>query len=127
VYKILSSKEMTKMSKTTLVFAFLVGALILGLLGKRGIETFMQKDAGMPLDGPAMGPYDTAMGGWMSSEHMPVGGLPQNSFKEGNKIMFLVGNETKPECCPAAFTTDSGCVCLTPAHSELMARRGGNK
>jgi hypothetical protein len=114
-----------KLSKTTMVVAFLLGALLLGFLGTR--EGFMQKDAGMPMDGPAMGPYDSVMGGWMSSEHMPVGGLPQNSFKEENKLMFLVGNETKPECCPAAFTTDSGCVCLTSADSNLMARRGGNK
>lgn len=114
-----------KVSKTTMVVAFLVAALVLGFLSRR--EGFMQKDAGMPMDGPAMGPYDSTMGGWMSSEHMPVGGLPQNSFKEENKLMFLVGNETKPECCPAAFTTDSGCVCLTSADSDFMAHRGGNK
>lgn len=92
---------MMKVSKSTLAMAFLVGALILGFVGSR--EGFMQKDAGMPLDGPAMGPYDTAMGGWMSSEHMPVGGLPQNSSHEGNKLMFLVGNKISPECCPAAL------------------------
>jgi hypothetical protein len=113
-------------SKSTLAAGFFVAALIVGFLASRS-EGFMQKDAGMPMDGPAMGPYDTSMGGWMSSEHMPVGGLPQNSFKEENKLMFLVGNETKPECCPAAFTTDSGCVCLTQADSDLMAHRGGNK
>ena len=113
-------------SNTTLAVGFLVAALVIGMLSTRR-DHFMQKDAGMPLDGPAMGPYDTSMGGWMSTEHMPVGGLPQNSFQEGNKLMFLVGNETKPECCPAAFTTDSGCVCLSQADSDLMARRGGNK
>jgi len=113
-------------SKTTLAVGFLVAALVIGMLSTQR-DHFMQKDAGMPLDGPAMGPYDTSMGGWMSTEHMPVGGLPQNSFQEGNKLMFLVGNETKPECCPAAFTTDSGCVCLSQADSDLMARRGGNK
>jgi hypothetical protein len=112
-------------SKSTLAMAFLVGALILGFVGSR--EGFMQKDAGMPLDGPAMGPYDTAMGGWMSSEHMPVGGLPQNSFQEGNKLMYLVGNKTSPSCCPAAFTSDSGCVCLSETDKDFMAHRGGNK
>jgi hypothetical protein len=116
---------MMKVSKSTLAMAFLVGALILGFVGSR--EGFMQKDAGMPLDGPAMGPYDTAMGGWMSSEHMPVGGLPQNSFQEGNKLMYLVGNKTSPECCPAAFTSDSGCVCLSESDKDFMASRGGNK
>jgi hypothetical protein len=87
----------------------------------------MQKDIGMPLDGPAMGPYDTAMGGWMSSEHMPVGGLPQNSFKEENNLMVLVGNKTSSDCCPAAFTSDSGCVCLSESDKDFMAHRGGNK
>jgi hypothetical protein len=114
-------------SKTTLAVGFFVVAIVIGFLASRSVEGFMQKDAGMPMDGPAMGPYDTSMGGWMSSEHMPVGGLPQNNFQEGNKLMFLVGNETKPECCPAAFTTDSGCVCLTQDDSDLMAHRGGNK
>jgi hypothetical protein len=115
------------MSKTALALGFFVLAIVIGVMSTRSVEGFMQKDAGMPMDGPAMGPYDTSMGGWMSSEQMPVGGLPQNSFKEGNKLMFLVGNDVKPECCPAAFTTDSGCVCLTQSDSDLMARRGGNK
>lgn len=111
--------------------AMLLGVLFFGVLiaaffsGSR--ESFMQKDIGMPLDGPAMGPYDSSMGGWMSSEHMPVGGLPQNNFQEGNKLMYLVGNEVSKTCCPSAFTTDSGCVCLTSAQSDLMAHRGGNK
>jgi hypothetical protein len=86
----------------------------------------MQKDAGMPLDGPAMGPYDTSPGGWMSSEHMPVGHTPQNKPIDG-KLMFLVGNTVDPKCCPAAFTTDSGCVCLSKSDENLMATRGGNK
>jgi hypothetical protein len=116
------------MTRLTLAAGFLVAAVIVGLLMNRGVtETFMQKDAGMPLDGPGMGPYDTSMGGWMSTEHMPVGGLPQNSSLEGNKLMFLVGNETRPDCCPSAFTTDSGCVCLSQGDSDLMASRGGNK
>jgi hypothetical protein len=114
-----------KVSKTTMVAAFFIGALLIGFLSTR--EGFFQKDAGMPLDGPAMGPYDSTPGGWMSSENMPVGGLPQNAPKEGNKLMFLVGNTTSKECCPSAFTTDSGCVCLTQSDSDLMARRGGNK
>jgi len=116
---------MMKLDKTGIVVAFFVGALILGFLSRR--EGFMQKDAGMPLDGAAMGPYDTSMGGWMSSEHMPVGSLPQNKALEQNKLMFLVGNKVDPGCCPSAFTTDSGCVCLSGGDSDLMNRRGGNK
>ena len=110
-----------------MVIIFFVLTIAVGLFMHFGKEGFMQKDAGMPLDGPAMGPYDTSMGGWMSSEHMPVGGLPQNQALEQNKLMFLVGNKTDPSCCPSAFTTDSGCVCLSGGESDLMNHRGGNK
>jgi len=116
------------MHKTTLVVGLFIAAIVAGFMMRGGYtEGFMQKDAGMPLSGPAMGPYDTSMGGWMSSEHMPVGNLPQNQALEQNKLMFLVGNKTDSSCCPAAFTTDSGCVCLSGADSDLMAHRGGNK
>jgi hypothetical protein len=112
-------------SKTSLFVIILGIALLIGVFGVR--EGFIQKDAGMPLNGPAMGPYDTAMGGWMSSEHMPVGNTPQNKALEGNKLMYLVGNRVDPKCCPSAFTTDSGCVCLNSSDESLMATRGGNK
>jgi hypothetical protein len=117
---------MMKVDKTTMLFAALFAAVVIGYMGTRR-EPFMQKDIGMPLEGPAMGPYDTAMGGWMSSEHMPVGDTPQNRSLEENKMMFLVGNEVNNKCCPAAFTTDSGCVCLNSQDERLMNTRGGNK
>jgi hypothetical protein len=113
--------------KTTLAIVFFVAAMAVGFMASRGVEGFMQRDIGMPLNGPGMGPYDTTMGGWEATEHMPVGDMPQNQALEQNKMMFLVGNTTDPNCCPAAFTTDSGCVCLTGADSDLMAHRGGNK
>lgn len=116
-----------KLDKTTLVFGLFAFAVVVGFLSRGSFEGFMQKDAGMPVDGPAMGPYDTSMGGWMSSEHMPVGSLPQNQAMEQNKMMLMVGNKTDPSCCPSAFTTDSGCVCLSGADSDLFAHRGGNK
>ena len=82
----------------------------------------------MPLvDSPAMGPYDTSMGGWMSSEHMPVGSTPQNKSLEENQLMFLVGNEVSSSCGPGAFSTDTGYVCLTQTDKNVMAHRGGNK
>ena len=114
------------MKHTSVVVGLFVGALVIGFL-LRSREGFAQKDAGMPLDGPAMGPYDTSMGGWMSSEHMPVGVLPQNQALEQNKLMLMVDNRVSSECCPAAFTTDTGCVCLTGQQKDLFSRRGGNK
>jgi len=114
------------MSKTSFTMLLFVAAILVGFLSG-GAEHFMQKDAGMPLDGPAMGPYDSAMGGWMSSEHMPVGSLPQNKSLEQNKLMYLVDNEISSKCGPTTFSTDTGYVCLTQNDKNVMAHRGGNK
>jgi hypothetical protein len=118
---------MDYMSKTNFALLLFGVAIVVGFLSSRQVETFIQKDAGMPLDAPPMGPYDTANKGWMATEHMPVGSLPQNKSLEQNKLMYLVGNKVGHECCPATFTTDTGCVCLTQEDRNLMARRGGNK
>jgi hypothetical protein len=117
---------MSHMSKSYFAMLLFAGVVILGFLSG-GTEHFMQKDAGMPLDGPAMGPYDSVMGGWMSSEHMPVGSLPQNKSLEENKLMYLVGNEVSSKCGPGTFSTDTGYVCLTQNDRNVMAHRGGNK
>ena len=49
------------MTKTALAIGFFALAVLVGLLSSGYMEGFMQKDAGMPLDGPAMGPYDTSL------------------------------------------------------------------
>lgn len=111
-----------------LVFAFFAAAVAAGLLIRANPrEHFMQKDAGMPLDSPGMGPYDQSSGGWMQTEPMPVGTHPVGQAMEQNKLMFMVDNKSDPSCCPSAFSTDSGCVCLAGKELDLMARRGGNK
>jgi len=115
------------MDKTTLILGFFVGAVVLGFMMNRGVEGFAQKEVGMPLNAPAMGPYDSSPGGWMSTELMPVGSLPQNEALEQNKLMYLVGNKTDASCCPSTFASDTGCLCLTNDDKELMAHRGGNK
>jgi hypothetical protein len=128
------------MDKTSLVIAFLVAAVLTGLFvqysGSGGPkETFMQKSVGAPLSGAAMGPYDSVsmdggISGWASTEPhsaAPIGtaGLPSQA--DSNSLMFLVGNKVDPSCCPAAFNTDSGCVCLTEGDRGLMASRAGNR
>lgn len=101
-------------------------ALLVGYMNYN-TEGFIQTSPGSPLNAPPMGPYDTASGGWMSSEHMPVGDTPQNQALEENKLMLLEGNEVSASCCPASFSTDTGCVCLTDSDKRLFASRGGNK
>lgn len=130
------------MDKTSVVLAFFVAAVLAGLFVKFNIsiplptstEHFMQKPLGAPTSGPGMGPYDQVsidggFSGWSATEPhsaAPVSGsLPGQSTD--NKLMFMLGNKTDTSCCPSAFNTDTGCVCLTESDRSLMASRGGNK
>jgi hypothetical protein len=125
--------------KTTLVTAVFVAAVLAGLFVQFGMgaptpatkETFMQQEAGMPLNAGGIGPYDgTSLGtasGWASSEPLPVGTSPASTHIDSNKLMLLSGNKVSADCCPSAFNTDTGCVCLTEQDQKLFASRGGNK
>lgn len=126
-----------EMNKTNLVFAFFVAAVIAGLFMKYKLaipmpsskENFMQQEVGKPLNAGGMGPYDegSVVSGWTASEPLPVSTSPANSHQDPNKLMSLVGNKTSPDCCPSAFNTDTGCICLTDSDRSLFASRGGNK
>jgi hypothetical protein len=132
------------MNKTSLVIAFLVAAILAGMFVQFGAagspapsskEHFMQKSVGAPLSGPGIGPYDSVsldggISGWAASEPhsaAPVGGGLPSQADDSNKLMFLVGNKVNPECCPAAFTTDTGCVCLSEQDKNFMGSRAGNR
>jgi hypothetical protein len=128
------------MNKTALVFAFFLAAVLAGLFVRfnwqgvmpSGKETFMQQPAGMPLNAGGIGPYDQVnigggISGWASTE--PSSGaapLPSQSL-DTNKLMFLVDNKVDNDCCPSAFNTDTGCVCLSDQQKSLMSSRGGNR
>lgn len=130
------------MNKTSLVLAFFVAAVLAGVFVQFNVsipmpsskEHFMQKPLGAPTSGPGMGPYDQVsidggFSGWASTE--PHGAAPISGALPGqaddNKLMYLVGNKTSTDCCPAAFNTDTGCVCLNEKDRQFMASRGGNK
>jgi hypothetical protein len=125
------------MDKTNLVIAFLVAAILAGLFVRYGVslpfprESFMQKEVGMPLNAKGMGPYDevsiAGASGWAASEPLPVATAPANMPIDSNKLMLLADNKVSSDCCPSAFNTDTGCVCLTEHDRVLFASRGGNK
>ena len=130
------------MDKTTLVFAFLIAAVLAGLFVRFNLmssfmpsstEHFMQQPAGMPLNAGGMGPYDQVsldggVSGWATTEGMPVNvsNLPSSSA-DPNKLMLLADNKVGADCCPSAFSNDMGCVCLTPSDQSFFAGRGGNR
>lgn len=122
--------------KTSLVIAVFVAAILAGLFVQFGMgspkpatkETFMQQEIGMPLNATGIGPYDGAsVGGWAGNEPLPVGTSPASVHVDTNKLMLLSENKSSADCCPSAFNTDMGCVCLTEQDKNLFASRGGNK
>lgn len=116
------------MNRTLLVFALFFGAIVSGFLMRYNprVENFAQKEVGMPLNAAPVGPYDGSNMGWSGNE-MPVGNLPVGTALEQNKLMFMAENKTDASCCPSAYSSDSGCVCLSPKDQDILAHRGGNK
>jgi len=47
-------------------------------------------------------------------------------LKNGEMVMFAK-NKFKPECCPAPYSTSTGCVCMTPEQINYLNTRGGNR
>jgi hypothetical protein len=127
-------------SKTNLVLAFLVAAVLAGVFVRFNLfgasqENFMQQPVGMPLNAGGIGPYDQVnigggVSGWASTEPSAdlKGAAPLHAAaSKDNELMFLVDNKVNSDCCPSAFTTDTGCVCLSDEQKNLMASRGGNR
>jgi len=123
------------MNKTNLVIAVFLGALVLSILAfnmpqsaPASRETFAQKEVGMPVEGVGMGPYDNVSvpgaSGWMQSEKAPKNASPVGGMAN---LGFLMNPRTSQSCCPSAYTSDSGCVCLSEQDKNIMSSRGGNK
>ena len=44
---------------------------------------------------------------------------------DGEMLMFA-NTEFKPECCPNAYSTSTGCACMTTDQYNYLVLRGGN-
>ena len=47
-------------------------------------------------------------------------------LKNGEMVMFAK-NKSKPECCPAPYSTSTGCICMTSEQINYLNTRGGNR
>jgi hypothetical protein len=47
-------------------------------------------------------------------------------LKNGEMVIFAK-NKFKPECCPAAYSSSTGCACITPEQINYLNTRGGNR
>ena len=102
----------------------LFGGSTEGFLGG-SVEGFMQRPIGSPTAGESNGPYDgivlNATHEWAKTEPYDL------TRSTPGQPHFLVNNRVGPDCCPSAFTSDTGCVCLSDADKEFMGTRGGNR
>ena len=127
------------MKKTSLVIGLFVFVIVVGLAlqmlsvrAPASRETFAQKEIGAPTSGTSMGPYDSVgipgASGWLESQEggAPVGTSPLSESGEP-RLMFMASPLTSPSCCPSAYTTDTGCVCIGDEDLKMMSSRGGNR
>jgi len=50
------------------------------------------------------------------------------AFQPGPDQLFIFkNNQSKPECCSASYSSDTGCVCTTPQQRDYINTRGGNR
>lgn len=47
-------------------------------------------------------------------------------LKNGEMAIFSE-NKSSPECCPATYSTSTGCVCTTPSQMKYLSQRAGNR
>ena len=134
------------MNKTTVLLLFFVGAILAGLFMQWSTpivaakpvedetsskETFKQREVGMPLDMQAV-EGSVGVAGYsgtpplLGSEPKPVPDRPYD-MADDNKLFEFQNNKIGADCCPSPFSTDRGCVCLTPEQIKRFETRGGNR
>ena len=93
-------------------------------------EGFMQQEIGAPAKGGDEGVYagiDISNGNSWSSVSAPT---PLKSYEAADDDMQLFANQDatfKPECCPNAISSDTGCLCLSASEEKKLEYRGGNR
>lgn len=94
---------------------------------------FLENAGGARNEYKPIGPFDDAKissGNSVSSWRYtaPDEPLLGPEFKPGPDSLFIFrNNESKPECCPASYSSDTGCVCSTPQQRNYINMRGGNR
>jgi hypothetical protein len=93
-------------------------------------ERFMQQEIGAPVNGGDEGVYagiDISNGNSWSPATAPT---PLKSYEAANddlKLLAYQDSTFKPECCPNAISSDTGCLCLSASEEKKLAYRGGNR
>jgi len=120
--------------KTTVVLMVGAAAFVVAIAARLVMgssrEGFMQQEIGAPAKGSDDGVYagiDISNGNSWSSANAPT---PLKSYEAADDDMQLFANQEstfKPECCPNAISSDTGCLCMSASEEKKLAYRGGNR
>uniref|UniRef100_A0A6C0HKG8 Uncharacterized protein n=1 Tax=viral metagenome TaxID=1070528 RepID=A0A6C0HKG8_9ZZZZ len=120
--------------KTTVVLMVGAAAFVVAIAARLFMgssrEGFMQQEVGAPAKGGDEGVYagiDISNGNSWSSVSAPT---PLKSYEAADDDMQLFANQDstfKPECCPNAISSDTGCLCMSASEEKKLAYRGGNR
>jgi hypothetical protein len=123
------------MKRTLAIVAFFVAAVLAGLYVNYAVtalppatkEKFIQREKGMPLDMEASGVQGVeAASPILGSNPKPISEKPYEMANDTELYQFA-DNKIGADCCPSAFSTDRGCICLTKEQRAEFASRGGNR
>jgi hypothetical protein len=107
---------------------------ISGRVSSEGFTSYMLENAGGAGKGyQSIGPFDDVkvptgnnISTWRYTS--PDEPLLGPEFKPGPDSLFIFkNNQSKPECCAASYSSDTGCVCSTPQQRNYINMRGGNR
>ena len=120
--------------KTTVVLMVGAAAFVVAIAARLFMgssrEGFMQQEIGAPAKGNDEGVYagiDISNGNSWSSVSAPT---PLKSYDAADDEMNLFAYQEstfKPECCPNAISSDTGCLCMSASEEKKLAYRGGNR
>ena len=121
------------MKRTVAIVAFFVAAILAGIFVNATLasaspatkEKFMQQEKGMPLAQAEVSGFGTS-GPLLGSTPASVSEKPYEVAND-NELYQFEHNKIGAECCPSAFSADTGCICLTDAQRAEFASRGGNR
>lgn len=112
------------MKRTPVVLAFFLAAFLLGLyvtFQSPKTETFtMATELGAPVPRAGVQPIEEGGAGPGKVDPAPY------RILEDENLFDFDENKKGPECCPSAFVSDEGCICVTDEQKKLFASRGTN-
>ena len=117
-------RRLLVMKRTPVVLAFFLAAFLLGLyvtFQSPKTETFtMATELGAPVPRAGVQPIEEGGSGPGKVDPAPY------RILEDENLFDFDENKKGPECCPSAFVSDEGCICVTEEQKKLFASRGTN-